>query len=167
MKTVICKMQERGETACLKTGYNLWHTVARFFVPVKNEASEDLCMRDEEPGRKERTWSMWERETESLWLSCARAWDGRKVGREEWDMTLSLRRDILLQAKQIRHIIRYRRPSNDSNKPNKNTMQLEERECLPESLREKQMKVKGGGLHTRNRKSKEFVRLSLLWIHTI
>lgn len=84
------------------------------------------------------------------YLSCARAWDGRKVGRKEWDMTSGLRRDILLQAKQIRHIICYRHPSNDSHKPNKDTMQLEERECLRET--EKQMKVRGGGLHTRNRK---------------
>lgn len=70
---------------------------------------------------------MWERERRGAcdYLSCARVWDGRKVGREEWDMTSSLQRDILLQAKQIRHIIHYWHPSNDSNKPNKDTMQLE------------------------------------------
>lgn len=64
------------------------------------------------------------------YLSCARARDGRKVGREEWDMTLSLQRNILLQAKQIRHIIRYQRPSNDSGKPNKDSIQLEKRESV-------------------------------------
>lgn len=84
------------------------------------------------------------------YLSCTRAWDGRKVGREEWDMTSSLQRDILLQAKQIRHIIRYRRPSNDSNKPNKDTMQLERERVCKLSEREKRMKVGGGGLQTRN-----------------
>lgn len=104
------------------------------------------------------------------YLSCTRAWHGRKVGREEWDMTSSLQRDILLQAKQIRHIICYRHPSNDSNKPNKDTMQLErERVCKPESLREREkwMKVWGGGLQTRNGEWGGFERLPLLHTHNL
>lgn len=90
-------------------------------------------MRDEEQGRKD-VEHVREKRRACDYLSCARAWDGRKVGREEWDMTSSLRRDILLQAKQIRHIIRYGRPSNDLNKPNKDTIQLEKRESVKQRV---------------------------------
>lgn len=177
--TVICKMQEWEEEnrACLRTGlyswdYNLWLTLARFFCASEEWGVRGLVDVRWRARKKKEKCGACEREKLRAcdYLSCTRAWDGRKVGREEWDMTSSLQRDILLQAKQIRHIIRYRRPSNDSNKPNKDTMQLErERVCKPESLREreKRMKVGGGGLQTRNWEWGEFERLPLLHTHNL
>ncbi len=173
MKTVICKMQERGDVDSLSED---WASFLK--LQFVTHSSQVFCA-SEERGIGGLVYARWrakekrkdvehvrERNWEFVIIMCSSmGWQEGGSWRMGYDIKPAKGHPSPGKADQTYHPLR--RPSNDSNKPNKDTMQLEERECQPESLREKQMKVKGGGLHTRNRKSNEFVRLSLLWIHTI